>query len=244
MSNSKILLIDIETAPNLAYVWGIWGENIPLARLVDAGYVLSCAAKWYGSDKILYKSLYKTGSKRMLKWIHRLLDDADIVIHFYGKKFDIPTLNKEFIKHKLKPPSPYKQVDLHQTAKSQFKFISNKLEYIAKFLGLTPKVKHRGFELWKDCMANLPEAWEELKVYNSGDVETLEQVYVAMLPWIKNHPNLNLWSDRDVCSVCGSAHIHYRGHQPSNGAVYKRFVCLDCGKWGQGAKRIRGVGVK
>jgi hypothetical protein len=236
--SAKILLLDIETAPNLAYVWGIWGENIPLARIVDAGYVLSWAAKWYGSDEIIYDSLHKSSTKKMLKGIHKLLDKADIVVHFYGKRFDIPTLNKEFIKAGMKPPSPYKQVDLHRTAKSEFKFLSNKLEYIAQFLGLKPKVKHRGFDLWKDCMADKPEAWQELKVYNCGDIETLEEVYDIMLPWISNHPNLNMWEIEPVCPVCKSTHFQKRGEAPTKEGLYHRLLCLDCGKWFRGKVKV------
>lgn len=72
----------------------------------------------------------------MLKQIHALLNEADAVVHYNGAKFDIPTLNKEFILHGLPPPAPYKQIDLLRTARSQFKFPSNKLDYIAQALDL------------------------------------------------------------------------------------------------------------
>lgn len=246
MTKPRILLLDIESAPNLAFVWGLWGENIPLQRIVDAGYILSWAAKWYEDKDVMFQSLHESSNRRMLKGIHKLLDQADIVIHFYGKKFDIPTLNKEFIKAGFKPPSPYKQVDLCDTAKGQFKFLSNKMEYIAQFLGLKPKVKHRGFELWKDCMADKAEAWEELKVYNIGDVLTLEDIYITMRPWIRNHPNLNLWADKEdiVCHVCGSSHLHSRGTATTKDGVYRRFHCLDCGAWPRGKKRLKSTGAK
>ena len=44
----------------------------------------------------------------MIKGIHKLLDECDAVIHYNGSKFDIPTLNKEFLLHGLHPPAPYK----------------------------------------------------------------------------------------------------------------------------------------
>ena len=36
----KILLLDTETSPNTAFVWGLFNENIPLARLIDTSEVL------------------------------------------------------------------------------------------------------------------------------------------------------------------------------------------------------------
>src|SRR5450759_3734245 len=93
----RILCLDIETAPNTAFVWGLFKENIPLARLVETGYVLCWAAKWYGDSKIYHMNLGECTPRNMLKEIHKLLGEADAVVHYNGKNFDIPTLNKEFL---------------------------------------------------------------------------------------------------------------------------------------------------
>ena len=42
----KALILDIETVPHTAKVWGLWNETIPLARLLEAGEVICFAAKW------------------------------------------------------------------------------------------------------------------------------------------------------------------------------------------------------
>ena len=181
----RVLLLDIETAPNIAYVWGLWKENIPLARLVDSGYVLCWAAKWAHKDKIMFSSIEQEGAKHMLRRIHKLLNKADVVIHYNGKRFDIPALNKEFLLHDFAPPSNYKQVDLLTFTRSRFKFVSNKLDYVAKALGVGQKVRHKGFELWIECMAHDAQAWKEMEKYNKQDIVILEGVYHKMLPWIK-----------------------------------------------------------
>lgn len=229
----KILLLDIETAPNVAYVWGLFKENIPLARLVDSGYVLCWAAKWLGGTEVMFDSVHKSRPKVMLKRIHKLLNEADAVIHYYGKRFDIPTLNKEFLLAGMTPPAPYRQIDLHETAKSRFKFPSNKLDYIAQKLGVGSKYKHRGFELWVQCMNKDDDAWVEMETYNKQDVILLEKVYEVFRPWIKGHPNIGLYDGgaEHHCPVCNSTDVNRRGFAYTTTGRYQRYQCGNCGHW-------------
>lgn len=174
----------------------------------------------------------------MLRGIHKLLDEADAVIHYHGSKFDIPTLNKEFVLHKLTPPSNYKQIDLLKTMRQQFKFPSNKLDYVAQMLGVGGKYKLVGNDLWPRCMAKDPEAWEEMEKYNKHDVVILEQVYQKVLPWIKDHANLSLYEDKLGCPVCWSESFQRRGFSYTKTAKYARYQCKDCGHWFRGGKSL------
>ena len=70
----------------------------------------------------------------MLEGIHKLLDEADAVIHYNGKRFDIPSLNKEFLLNGMFPPAPFKEIDLLTVARGRFRFVSNKLDYVAQQL--------------------------------------------------------------------------------------------------------------
>lgn len=235
----KILLLDIETAPNLCHTWGLWQQNVGLPQIVKSGYTLCWAAKWLDDDNIFYDSVNQSSHKGMLKSIHSLLDEADAVVHYNGTKFDIPTLNKEFIKYGFTPPAPYKQIDLLRTARSQFRFASNKLDYVAQFLGLGNKTKHRGHELWTQCMQGDADAWEEMETYNINDVVLLEDVYTVLKPWIKNHPNRNLYSEGEhVCPNCGGSHLQKRGTSYTISGKYQRYQCKGCGGWSRGVKKI------
>ena len=42
----KVLLLDIETAPMLARVWGLWKQNIGLSMVEADWHVLSCDRDW------------------------------------------------------------------------------------------------------------------------------------------------------------------------------------------------------
>jgi len=234
----KILLLDIETAPNLVHVWGLWQQNVGLPQIIDSGYILCWAAKWYGKEDVYFNSIHQSSPRAMLKQIHRMLNEADAVIHFNGTKFDIPTLNKEFLLYGMSPPAPYKQIDLLRTARSQFRFPSNKLDYIAQALGVGEKVPNRGHQLWIDCMAKDPAAWEEMAEYNINDVIILEKVYDKLLPWVRNHPNIGLYQeDRKICPKCGGKHYHKRGTSVTISSIYQRYQCKDCGTWFRGTKQ-------
>lgn len=234
----KILHLDIETAPNAAYVWGLFKENIPIARIINSGYVLSWAAKWNKEREIFFDSLKplvgSTENKSpilMLGRIHKLLDQADIVVHYNGQSFDIPTLNKEFVTHGFRPPSTYKQVDLLKVVREQFRFPSNKLDYVLSALKLGQKVRHAGFEMWIKCMAGDVKAWDQMARYNKHDVRVLERLYHRLLPWIKGHPNIGAYVGAPVCPHCGSHHIQQRGYTVTRNMKYPRLQCQACGTW-------------
>lgn len=229
----KLLLLDIESAPNIVHVWGLWQQNVSLNQIMASGYVMCWAAKWYGRDEIYFDSVHQSDAKKMLRGIHRLIDEADAVIHYNGTSFDMPTLNKEFIVHEMAPPAPYKQIDLCSTAKKVFRFPSNKLEYIAQTLGLGSKTKHEGHELWVKCMNDDPAAWQRMEEYNKNDVVLLEAVYNRMRPWIRSHPNRGLYDEPGlpVCPTCGGGHLQRRGYARTQINKFARYQCLDCGSW-------------
>lgn len=232
----KILLLDIETAPNLATVWGLFKQNISINQLIESSYTLCWAAKWLGEDVIYYDSVHRSRPKAMIKRIHKLLDEADAVIHYNGSKFDIPTINKEFLLHGLAPPSGYKQIDLLKTARNQFRFPSNKLDYVAQQLGLGGKARHEGHEMWLKCMNGDPEAWAKMEEYNCSDVELLEGVYNKFLPWIKHHPNRSVFTGEMVCPTCGSSHYHKEGYAYTTAGKYQRLQCNKCKSWFRSSK--------
>jgi hypothetical protein len=235
----KILLLDIESSPNTAHVWGLWQQNVSINQLMESSYVLCYAAKWYGDKEVMFDSVHKSRPKTMLKGIHGLLNDADAVVHYNGTKFDIPTLNKEFLLHSFNPPSPYKQIDLLRVVRSNFRFPSNKLDYVAQRLNLGKKHEHEGHELWVKCMNGDKDAWKRMEKYNIQDVVLLENLYGHLLPWIKSHPNHNLFSDGHVCPNCSSSSLQRRGTAISATGTYQRYQCRSCGTWSQSTKSIK-----
>jgi DNA polymerase elongation subunit (family B)/predicted RNA-binding Zn-ribbon protein involved in translation (DUF1610 family) len=233
----KILLLDIETSPNTAHVWGLWQQNVSISQLQESSYVMCWSAKWLGDKTVYFDSVHQSKPDKMLAQIYKMINEADAVVHYNGTKFDIPTLNKEFLLHGFAPPAPYKQIDLLRTVRSQFRFPSNKLDYVAQRLDLGSKTAHEGHSLWVKCMAGDKAAWRTMEKYNKQDVVLLEKVYHRILPWIKNHPNHNLFSEGDhVCPTCSSKRLQKRGNARTISGVYQRYQCQDCGSWSRSTK--------
>lgn len=228
----RILLLDIETSPNLVYAWGLYDQNIAINQVVRSGSTLCFSAKWYGERGLIFDSVRQSGSKRMIRHAHRLMGEADAIVHYNGNKFDVPTLNQEFLQIGLKPPAPAHQVDLYQVAKHRFRFASNKLDFVAQSLNLGHKTRHKGMELWSGCMDGDAASWRIMERYNKQDVRLLERVYIALLPWIQRHPNFgNYLNEAAVCTNCGSRHLQSNGLRRTAVSVYQRLQCMDCGTW-------------
>lgn len=246
----KILTVDIETSPNLAYVWGLFKQNVAISQIEEAGEVICFAAKWLGSDEILYYSLHHDGKQEMLNAAYNLLSEADAVVHYNGARFDIPHLNREFILAGMTPPAPFAQIDLLRTVKSKFRFVSNKLDFVSQALGIGAKTSHTGFQLWLDCLAGDEEAWGLMREYNKQDVVITENLYTRLLPWIQPHPAVPLFdtetptSGDPLCPNCGGDTLKPRGRAYTSVSVFQRYRCDDCGKWSRGGTRLEGVSVR
>jgi DNA polymerase elongation subunit (family B) len=235
----KILFLDIETSPNLAYVWGLFKQNISINQIEESTEMLCFGARWYGEKRVTFKSVHHDGKEAMLKEVHRLLDEADVLVGWNSKAFDSKHLKRELLQAGMLPPSPYKEMDLMLAVKSQFKFPSNKLDYVAQTLGVGAKVQHSGFELWRKCMAGDNKAWTEMKKYQIQDVNLLIDLYEILKPWIPGHPNRALHDGlEEGCLVCASKHLQRRGVARSTSGTYQRFQCQDCGKWQRGPVSI------
>lgn len=236
----KTLLLDIETAPNTVHTWGFYDQNVAAAQVLETSYVLCWSAKWLGNSKVLFSSIKKTTRKKMMAEMHKLLNEADVVVSYNGQKFDLPTLNKEFIQLGFAPPAPYKQIDCLREVRRIFRFQSNKLDFVSQALGLGSKREHEGFTLWTKCMdAKHPDhrgAWRRMEAYNRQDVKLLEDLYVKMRPWIAKHPNMG--NGHLACPRCTSTKLQQRGWSVTLTQKYLRYQCQDCGGWLRDTKGV------
>jgi hypothetical protein len=235
-TSAKVLILDIETAPISAYVWGIWNQNVHLPQIKSDWFCLTWAAKWLFEDKVYSAKLKpeevaNQDDKRIIEGIWKLLNEADIVIAHNAVKFDIPKLNSRFILNGLHPPLPYQIIDTLVHIRRQFGFTSNKLDYVNKLLNLERK-KETSFELWDNCMKGDKKALKEMEDYNVQDVRILEETYLQIRPWIKPHPNMGLFildETEQRCPSCGSSDLQDQGKCYNTSAnIYELFRCGNC----------------
>lgn len=234
----RVLLFDIETSPNIAYIWGKY-EQDALGDFVKERQIISVAWKWLGQKEVHALSLpmypeYKKdrdNNERLVLAIHALFSEADVLIGHNVREFDIRFANAEFLAHGLKPPPPYKSVDTLLIARSKFRFNSNKLGDLGKRLGLGEKVTTGGFGLWAGCLRGDRKSWDKMVEYNKQDVVLLEKVYLKLRPWATTHPNMNEIDQSLRCPSCRSVSVQRRGWSTSSAGRVPRMQCTDCGKW-------------
>ncbi len=247
----KILLLDIETQPDLVYTWGVYEQNAIAVK--EHWQLLSYSAEWVKSKRNVTKGLvdykdYKPGSTdyELVKEIWDLLDEAEIVVAHNGADFDLRKLNARFIYHKLKPPSPYKIVDTKREVSRVAGFSSNKLDWLCKQLELGAKLEHEGVQLWLNCMAGNRRAWAKMKKYNRHDVTLLRELYLLLAPWIRQ-PNANIYTDsgEPICPnpTCMSTHLIRQGWARNKSRKYQRYKCQACGTWSRDVRSHSGTGV-
>jgi uncharacterized protein YprB with RNaseH-like and TPR domain len=243
----KILFFDIETAPNLSYVWGHYEQNV-IAHERE-WYLLCVSYRWGvdGKTKCVALTDYpKTfaanpeDDSRVSTELWDLLNEADIVIGHNGDKFDIRKANAKFLEHGLGPPSPYKTVDTLKAARRYFMFNSNALGQLGTHLGLGGKEETGGFATWQGCMRGDLDAFKKMVKYAKKDTDLLVDVYLAMRPWIKNHPNMGIDSKVHTCPSCGSTDVMKRGFRTTQTMTYQRWSCLTCSSYSRSRQSVPG----
>lgn len=247
MNQPKVLVLDIETAPIVAYVWGTRDQNISLNHIQKDWYIIAWSAKWLGDkpSKIMYYDQRGAHPPEddsiILKPLWNLLDMADIVITQNGQSFDGPKINARFIMHGWQPPSPYKHLDTYRIVRRVAKFTSNKLEYLTdKLCTKYKKLKHRefpGMSLWTECLAGNSKAWNAMKRYNIHDVLSTEEFYTKIQAWAPSSmPKPHTATNERMCETCSKYKVVKNGFHRSKKGLYQRLHCFSCGTWSIGGK--------
>lgn len=241
----NIILLDIETSPIVGYTWSTFDTNV--LKILESSKIISVAWKELHDKEVTVKCIsdykgYKKGvvdDKALVKEVWDVLDKADIVIAHHGNAFDLKKLNSRFVFHGLDAPSAYKSIDTCLSSKKYFKFDSNSLSNLGQYLGVGDKQETGGFGLWVRCLEGDQKAWNKMKMYNAGDVDLLERVYLRLRPFIDNHPDLNIITGngktKPTCGTCLSTEMQKRGMSFTKTGSKQRYQCKSCGSWSTGA---------
>ena len=243
----KVLIFDIETSPMISYTWGRWNQNVSLDQTIQESYMICWSACWLHSkdvfgDCITSEEAIRGNDDRIVRSLWEYVNEADILVAYNGEAFDVKKINGMFFLKGLNPPSPYKVVDPCKVAKTKFDFSSNKMDALAGYLGIETKI-HTDFNLWKRCMNGDIDALNYMFEYNKKDVEILREIYVKMLPYITNHPNVcNYVGNVMCCTHCGEnekyelleGYYYY-----TNTNKYQVYRCLTCGSLFRDRKALK-----
>jgi len=212
-------------------------------------FVLCWSAKWLDKRKIYrsalpdfrgYKELpsrtEKNIDKGVMKELWGMLNECDIAVAHNLKAFDRKKANTRFIINGMPPPSHYDLVDTLTVARTQFKFTSNKLGYLADKLGVDHKLDAGGFDTWDDIEWGRVRAWQKMIRYCDGDIAPLNGIYHKMKPWMPRHPYLSasktkLSKSDTTCSKkgCKDAGMVKDGIKRVKVGMFQKFRCNGCG---------------
>lgn len=178
------LFFDIETSPNIALSWRI-GRDVSLSHddILQERAIICICYKWDGEKEVHSLQWNKGNDKEVMKKFSKIIDSADEVVTQNGDAFDIKWIRTRAIYHNIPLSPKFNSIDTLKMARAGFKFNSNKLDYMGKFLGVGGKIETT-YDLWKDILLkNCPKAMKKMVDYCKIDVVRLEEVYNRLQPY-------------------------------------------------------------
>jgi len=176
---ARVLIYDIETSPNEGWFWRAgYKLNIDAGQITKERAIICLSYKWAG-EKEIYNLSWDgdQNDKFLVEQFAEVLKESDLIVAHNGDNFDIKWLKTRALFHRIPMLPNYNQFDTLKVCKSKLYLNSNRLDYIAKFLGFSGKIRTR-YNLWNEvCTDNNRESLREMIEYCDEDVVQLEHVY-------------------------------------------------------------------
>lgn len=247
MLPARILLLDIETSPMECFAWRLWKQNIMPHQIIKDWSILTWAAKWFMEptifgDRVTGSDACNRVDTALMQDLWDLMEQADIIVAHNGNKFDVPRINTRLLLNGYKPYHSPRFVDTMAVLKRTFQVSSMKMDEVNRSLGILEKMEHEGMGMWKKAVSGTNEAdtaLDKMLEYNKVDVLALEELYITLRPWIRSHPNVNLFmdileDDQEIrCTHCGGDDLRWDGRYYTPAGRYNAFRCNACGAIGR-----------
>lgn len=242
MSELKVLALDIECSAAKVYTYGLFNQFISHKHVIEHPRIMCFSAQWYGSKKTMFFSEYHNGTKDMFQALHDLIDEADVVMGYNSKRFDMPWIEGALLDEGFDRPSPVKHIDLLNVFRQHSRFISRKLDYISNKLLDDKKIDVSTLDLSIECSSEdedvARKAWAKMKKYSVKDTALMMPLFERVKQYVKMpHPMVES-SEEALCHTCGSDELERRGYSLTQTGKYQRFRCKPCGSWFRGTARV------
>jgi len=235
-TNRKRLFFDIETAPNIGLFWEAgYKKNIDYSNIIKERAIICICYKWEDAKEVgfLHWDSKQCDKKMLIKFVE-IANEADELVGHNGDKFDLTWIRTRCLFHRIPMFPNYTTIDTLKISRSKFKFNSNRLNYIAQFLGMGEKIKTE-FSLWKDILLNKDKAaMDKMIKYCQKDVILLEKVFKELSVHIpaKTHYGVIFGGDRGTCPECGSDEIKITNRRALSSGLKKiQYQCKTCNKY-------------
>lgn len=158
-----------------------------------SGFLLTWALAYVDTEKtvtsdcIKKKDINKGNFDKVL--LQSLLDElknVDILVTYYGKRYDVPFLRSRALFHNLDFPTvgTIKHIDLYDSVKHKLKLPRNTLDMATNFLGIEGK-NHVDLGIWLKAKYGDKESLDYILDHNKRDVEITRSLYEKLLPVVK-----------------------------------------------------------
>ena len=211
MNGLKILLMDME----LSYAtYFKFPSKKPVYdspdNIISEQYCVCAAWKWHHETSVYSLSVKKPHDDLAIaKKLHKLFDEADVIVAHNGDAFDIKHANTLFKKHGLTPITDKKTIDTLKLARKYFAFSGNSLGKLLRLFNIGDKDEKPD---WKLLTVGDKKEIKKAEKYCRTDVIGLEKIFVELRPFMKNYPTLRANRDRPVeCDMCGCKKLHSVG---------------------------------
>lgn len=233
----RIISFDLEVSPALGYFYPpTWETGI--LKTVSRQKLMSFAWQVVGEKKIIAKNLsqmdtYKVdpqNDKLLVKELHKVMEDADILLGQNSDQFDVRMANYFFLLNDLEPIAPKKYIDTKKIAKRYFKFLNNTLDNLGEEMGYGGKTDITYKDLWVPAfLGGSKKHWKLMDIYCKNDVLQTTQIYLRMRPFMHQHPSLSRISGEEAsCPRCGGYDFRVKAYRTTNTSRYHQYQCNTC----------------
>lgn len=234
----KRLYFDVEVSPNVGLFWQS-GHKISVGyeNIIKERAIICICYKWE-DDRQVYGLTWDKNQddKKMLEEFIKVANEADELVGHNGDKFDLAWIRTRCLFHQIQMFPKYVTIDTLKVSRSKFRFNSNRLDYIAKYLGIGHKIK-TDFNLWKNIVLNKDQKSMDYMVkYCKMDVSLLEKVHKKLSQHIekKTHYGVIFGQDRGTCPECGSDELVISKRRTSASGLKKiSYQCKVCNHYHQ-----------
>lgn len=232
-----IVSFDLEVSPATGWFYPpTWETRI--LKVEERQKLMSFAWQVVGEKKINSLCLYDMDTykvdprndKLLVKELHKVMSEADILLGQNSDNFDIKMANYFFIMNDLEPVRPTKSIDTKKIAKRYFRFANNTLDNLGEELGVGGKTSVKHADIWTDCfIRGDKKSWKLMNKYCENDVRITTEIYLKMRGFMRSHPNLaRLSGEFDACPVCNGFNYRIRAYRHTNTGRYHQYSCNDC----------------
>lgn len=242
----KRLFWDVETCPDVGFFWQPSRRaSISYDNIVFEREIICICYKWEGEEEV-YSLDWTDGEKKMLETFLPIINDATESIAHNGDNYDLPFLRGRCLYHRIPMFPEYSTIDTLKWVKGKtgFRFNSNRLDYIGKFLGYEGK-SETNYGMWKTLTIDrfikkqkeAKDVLKEMVEYCENDVRLLEYIFAEINNYKKhsfNYAVASNVSDADNkwrCPECVSSNVYCNKTNTTRmGTVRRQMVCKDCKK--------------